>query len=166
MLPASSMPERAAARTVDPPPGLGYKRTMTSLTIERDFDADPERVWRALTDSRELAAWFWPPRLAAAVETDPREGGRYRIASEASGMAVAGEYRSVDRPRALSGTWRWDGEDDETLVSIELTPAAEGTHLRLSHEGFRSAEARDEHAQGWQDCLERLPAHLAASPTP
>lgn len=139
---------------------------MTSLTIERDFDADPERVWRALTDSRELASWFWPPRLAASVETDPREGGEYRIASEAGGMAVSGEYRSVDRPRVLSSTWRWDGEEGETFVSIELTPAAPGTHLRLTHEGFPSAEARDENAQGWQDCLERLPAHLAASDIP
>ena len=136
---------------------------MASLTIERDFAADPERVWRALTDSRELAGWFWPPRLAAAVETDTREGGEYRIASEAGGMAVSGEYRSVDRPGVLVFTWRWDGEDDETLVTVELTPIAAGTHLRLTHDGFPSAEARDEHAQGWQDCLERLPAHLDAS---
>lgn len=136
---------------------------MPSLTIDRDFDADPTRVWTALTDSGELAQWFWPPRLATSVETDVRPGGRYRIASEVGEMAVAGEYRAVEPPQRLSGTWRWDGEDADTVVTIDLRPTATGTRLRLVHDGFADAEARDVHAQGWQDCLERLPAHLATT---
>jgi uncharacterized protein YndB with AHSA1/START domain len=137
---------------------------MAGLTIERDYDAEPARVWSALTGGRELADWFWPPRLGAGVETDPRVGGSYRIASEAGGMAVGGVYRAVDAPQHLSYTWHWDGEDEETVVTVDLTPTPDGTHLRLFHAGFSDAQTRDEHAEGWQDCLERLPAHLGQAP--
>lgn len=133
---------------------------MADLTIERDYGADPERVWSALTGSRELAEWFWPPRLATEVDADTRVGGGYRIASEVGGMAVAGVYRAVDPPEHLSCTWRWDGEDEETVVTVDLRPTPEGTHLRLVNAGFSDTQTRDEHADGWQDCLERLPAHL------
>ena len=134
---------------------------MPSLTIERDYDALPARVWDALTDRSELARWFWPPRLATSAETDPRSGGRYRIASDVGEMAAEGEYRVFAPPEHLAFTWRWDGEDDETLVTIDLRPTGAGTHLRLLHDGFPDGETRDVHAQGWQDCLERLPVHLA-----
>lgn len=135
---------------------------MTRLTIERDLAAEPLAVWRALTDTRELAWWFWPPRLAPSIEADARVGGRYRIASEPARMAVSGEYRVVEAPARLVFTWQWDGEEQQTLVMIRLEGTGDGTRLTLTHEGFATSEARDEHAQGWQDCLERLPAHLAA----
>ncbi|HEV3170608.1 MAG TPA: hypothetical protein VGZ32_09720 [Actinocrinis sp.] len=34
--------------------------------------------------------------------------------------------------------------------------------LTLVHERFDDDPSRDEHAQGWSDCLDRLPAWLAA----
>ncbi|QIG39010.1 SRPBCC domain-containing protein [Microbacterium sp. 4R-513] len=138
---------------------------MASLTIDRDFDADPARVWRALTEASELQRWFWPPRLSPSIETDPRLGGSYRIASDAAQMGVTGEYRVFDPPSALSYSWRWDGEDEVTFVTIQLSPDGDGTHLRLTHDGFRTSEGRDENAKGWQDCLERLPSFLE-SPGP
>lgn len=133
---------------------------MTSLTIERDLPAEPAAVWRALTDPRELAQWFWPPRLEATIEADVRVGGRYRIASAPAEMAVGGEYHIVQAPTRLAFSWRWDGEEDESDVTIRLTRTDEGTHLALTHEGFSTTQARDDHVQGWQDCLERLPSHL------
>ena len=60
-------------------------------------------------------------------------------------------------------TWSWDGEDAETLVTIELAPGEDGTRLDLVHEGFADDSVRDEHVQGWSDCLDRLPGWLAAS---
>jgi uncharacterized protein YndB with AHSA1/START domain len=136
----------------------------STRTIERDLPAEPGRVWNALTDARELTRWFWPPRLEAAIEADARVGGRYRIASPSAGMAVSGEYRNVESPTRVVFTWSWDGEAEQTLVTIDLAEAGDGTHLTLVHEGFAKPETRDEHAQGWQDCLERLPAHVSALP--
>jgi uncharacterized protein YndB with AHSA1/START domain len=133
------------------------------LRLHRTLAAPPDPVWRALTDPAALAAWFWPERLAPTAEVDLAENGRYRIANPSAGMAVAGRYVEVAAPRRLVCTWSWDGEDAETLVTIELAPGEDGTRLDLVHEGFADDSARDEHVQGWSDCLDRLPGWLAAS---
>jgi uncharacterized protein YndB with AHSA1/START domain len=95
---------------------------MSGLTVDRHIPAPPERVWRALTDPAELATWFWPPRFETVVELDAREGGALRIASGPAAMAVTGTVTAVDPGHGLSTTWRWDGEDLETRVTIALTP--------------------------------------------
>jgi uncharacterized protein YndB with AHSA1/START domain len=133
---------------------------MTELTMNRTLAVPTERVWRALTDPAALAAWFWPQRFAPTAEVDLRVGGRYRIDGPAVGMAVSGEYVTVEPPHKLAFTWVWDGEPDETLVTIELTPVAAGTELALRHERFGDDASRDNHAQGWRDCLDRLPEYL------
>jgi len=51
-------------------------------------------------------------------------------------------------------------------VTVQLESAGEGTRIRVEHAGFPTAEAADEHAQGWADCLDRLPGHLAAQEGP
>jgi uncharacterized protein YndB with AHSA1/START domain len=135
---------------------------VTSLRITRVLSAPPERVWRAFTDPAALAAWFWPERFATAVEADLRVGGRYRIAGPGAGMAVSGEYVSVEPLVRSAFTWRWDGEPEETLVTLELTGAGDGTGtaLTLTHERFGDEAERDNHAKGWADCLDRLPGWL------
>lgn len=138
---------------------------MTALEISRSFTAPPERVWWALTDPAALAAWFWPERFGTTAEVDLRPGGRFRIAGPLVGMAVSGEYAEVVPPDHLVFSWQWDGEDERTLVTVELTATASGTDLRLVHDRFADDATRDSHAQGWSDCLDRLPAWLAAQPT-
>jgi uncharacterized protein YndB with AHSA1/START domain len=132
------------------------------LRLHRDLAAPPERVWRALTDPAALAAWFWPPRLEPAAEVDLEVGGRYRIAGPGAGIAVVGRYLELDPPNRLACTWSWDGEDAETQVAVELAPSGDGTGLDLRHEGFADEATRDDHAQGWTDCLDRLPGWLAS----
>lgn len=129
---------------------------MTSLEIIRTLAAPPDRVWQAFTDPAALAAWFWP-HLDNTVEIDLRPGGRYRIVGVSAGIAVSGTYVEVAPPKRLVFTWQWDGEEVLSRVSLELTDAAEGTRLLLVHDQLPDDAARDRHAQGWQDCLDRLP---------
>ncbi|HLV59519.1 MAG TPA: SRPBCC domain-containing protein [Natronosporangium sp.] len=128
---------------------------MARLEITRDLSATPERVWHALTDPAALAAWFWP-HLDNTVETDPRVGGRYRIAGPRAGIAVTGEYLEVDPPRRLVFTWRWEDQDEQSRVTVELRPAGTGTTLTLVHDRIGDAVTRDRFADGWRDCLDRL----------
>jgi uncharacterized protein YndB with AHSA1/START domain len=129
----------------------------TELTVRRTLPAPVERVWRALTEPKALAAWFWPERFGTTAEVDLRTGGRYRI--EGAPMAVSGEYVEVDPMTKLAFTWRWDGEAHESLVTMTLTESDGGTDLLIVHERLPEAEV-DSHAQGWSDCLGRLPAYL------
>jgi len=135
------------------------------LRLHRTLKAPAEQVWQALTDASALTAWFWPERLATTAQADPRTGGHYRIASPAAGMAVAGEYRVLDRPHRLCFTWQWDGDPDRTLVTIDLTPSGDETALNLVHSRFTSDTDRDNHIKGWSDCLDRLPGWLASPAT-
>jgi uncharacterized protein YndB with AHSA1/START domain len=135
---------------------------MSELIVTRTLAYPVDRVWRAMTDPVALAAWFWPQRFNPTAEVDLRVGGRYRIDGPAVGIAVSGEYVAVEPPHKLIFTWAWDGEDDETLVTVDLTATAGGTDVRLRHEKFGTDEQRDEHTQGWYDCLDRLPTWLSS----
>jgi uncharacterized protein YndB with AHSA1/START domain len=132
-----------------------------SATIERIIPASRDRVWKALT-TEQLVGWFWPPRLATTVELDLRVGGAYRIDGPGAGMAVSGVFVAVDEPERLVQTWRWDGEDAETLVTFTLAETSGGaTALTIVHENFADEQSRADHTQGWNDCLDRLVAAFA-----
>jgi uncharacterized protein YndB with AHSA1/START domain len=140
---------------------------MSELRIRRVLPSAPEHVWCALTDPRALEAWFWPRDTYGTVaEVDPRPGGRYRIDAPRLGIAAAGEYVTVERPRLLVMSWRWCDEPAETLVTITLDEIADGTVLTLIHERFADDQDRDRHAQGWSDCLDRLPDWLTSATEP
>ena len=128
---------------------------MTSLQITRVLAAPPERVWAAFTDPATLTAWFWPPRLSPRVSAEVRVGGAYRI--EGTGMAVSGVYLEVEPLRRLVFTWRWDGEETESVVTLEFEASDGKTLLSLRHDRLATVQERDAHTQGWHDCLDRLP---------
>ena len=136
---------------------------MTSVQITRVLAAPPERVWAAFTEPETLAAWFWPARLSPVVSAEVRVGGSYRI--EGTGMAVSGVYVEVEPLRRLVFSWRWDGDETESLVTLEFEGSEGKTVLALRHDRFANDEERDNHAQGWNDCLDRLSSLAGTSPT-
>jgi uncharacterized protein YndB with AHSA1/START domain len=131
-----------------------------AATVERTVRATPSRVWTAIA-STVLEDWYWPVSFDARVTVDPQVGGGITVRSGPMGMGFTGTYTLVEPDRRLAHTWRWDGETLETLVRIELVPAGSATTITVRHEGFPDRATADEHAQGWGDCLDRLPAHLA-----
>jgi uncharacterized protein YndB with AHSA1/START domain len=133
---------------------------MSELTIVRTLTAPPERVWRAWTTAEELGAWIWPTSWGTTCSIDLRVGGRFRIESAGDGPNVSGEYVTIDPPGRIVTTWQWDDEVEETLVTITIEPDGTGSTLTVTHERFTDEETRADHLQGWNDCLDRLPAHL------
>jgi uncharacterized protein YndB with AHSA1/START domain len=158
---------------------------MRRVTLTRIVNAPRERVWQAWTDADEMARWFWPQRLAPACRMNPREGGSWRIISDALGIEASGEFTGIEPLKRLDYTWRWNDEDDETHVTVTLEDAvatddaesrpsdaarpadaprtdAPATSITVVHTGFPTAESAEEHEVGWSDCLDRLPAALAS----
>ena len=129
---------------------------MAEFRVQRVVAKPVEEVWTAFTDADALAAWFWPPRFQATVEVDLRVGGAYRIASVPAGMAVSGEFTEVEAPGRLVQTWRWDGEDEETLVTMTFLPVDGGTGITILHERFADPEQAAQNELGWNSCLDRL----------
>ncbi|WP_433296715.1 SRPBCC family protein [Actinoplanes sp. CA-030573] len=131
-----------------------------SAVIKAHLEAPPERVWAALTEAPALQAWYWPPSVHPAVESDPVVGGRFGIAAD--GMGFSGEYRELDRPRRIVQSWRWQGDDRDSRVTIELSPAGDGTDLVVVHDRVDAATA-EMYRAGWESCLARLPDYLSGS---
>ena len=86
----------------------------TILVIKRTFKASAEDVFDAWLTLERWQAWIGPEGMNCKVTLlEPRVGGRYRIdmrAPDGSLIPVSGQFEVIDRPRALSFTWGWDGD--------------------------------------------------------
>jgi uncharacterized protein YndB with AHSA1/START domain len=140
----------------------------STLTIERRFRAVPERVFAAFTDPEVLRRWWAaaPGWETPVAEVDARPGGRYRCAMKDPAApapdVVVGTYVEVVPPERLVYTWGWEGDPPEqagslaSLVTVEFQPDGEGTRVRVVHTGFETDVVRDQHAHGWNGCLDNL----------
>lgn len=142
----------------------------TSLRLRRTFAAPRERVFRAWTEPAALKRWFRAAdgHTTPVAEVDLRVGGRYRLGMQPPDsdtvLVVGGIYQEVLPPARLVFTWRWEGADagePETLVTVEFHERGAMTDVELIHEQFAGVAQRDQHAQGWQGCLDGLARTLA-----
>jgi len=121
-----------------------------TLRFERHLAHPVERVWRAITEPDDLAAWFpGVPRF------DPLEqGATFVVEGEPGG---SGRIVALDPPRLLAFDW---GEDE---LRFELEPDGDGCLLRFSH-ALSDAATGARTAAGWDVCLDRLAAQVAGAP--
>lgn len=141
------------------PNGIG-----TTLHVTRRFAAPRERVFRAWTEPAALVRWWWPWNPTIAI--DLRPGGTYRVAAEHPGareLAVSGEFLEVKPPERVVYTFAWDGDERVTQVAVEFRDLGEATEVILRHTGSATAEERDNHGHGWNDCLDRLRDQVRAT---
>ena len=119
--------------------------------IEREavYPHSPERVWRALIDPAELAAWLMPTDFA------PEAGRAFALESGDDHVGtIQGEVLEIDEPRLLR--CRWSGVFGDTEVTFTLSPEADGTRLRVRHDGWTDPVPA-EHAgftTGWAEKLD------------
>ncbi len=134
-----------------------------ALQVKRTFAAPRERVFRAWTDPKELAAWFAPsPDFTIVVPAlDLRVGGACWVEMHHKSGAVhrlRSIYREVNPPKKLAFTWRWEPEAtaEETLVTIEFHDLGKSTEIILTHERFSSELEKEKHNHGWIGCFDQL----------
>lgn len=129
-----------------------------------EFTATVEKVWKALTDAKELSAWF--PNAGAEFEATPGYEGWFAWDIE----ECTGSYAvKVERVEPLSFiSWRWAREADTpiseaktTLVEWTLEPMDNGgTRLHMLETGFERDQDRAENVQGWAHELAELVTYL------
>jgi uncharacterized protein YndB with AHSA1/START domain len=140
--------------------------TKPSLTIKRRLKAPPAKVFAAWIDAEKVKGWMGPGEVKVlAVECEPRAGGRYRWlmrAPSGEDHDVSGVYREFVPDRKLVFTWAWKGTPErESLVTVDLEPAGDGTLLTLTHEQFFDEDARNRHRQGWESAMDKLEKFVA-----
>jgi uncharacterized protein YndB with AHSA1/START domain len=135
-----------------------------TLVIGRVFPHQPEKLWRALTESPLLARWMMSNDFAPA----PGHKFQFRTHPKPNWNGVVDcEVLIVDPLKRLSYNWNVGGSESglQWVVLWTLTPAEGGTHLRMEQSGFRREhKANYQGAKyGWQmffDNLERVIGEL------
>lgn len=124
----------ATLETIDGRPAVRFERALAYPV---------ERVWRAVSEPRELERWF-----PAAADWGPTPGETF----EAGGMS--GEVTEVDAPHRLAWTF------DDQRYSFDLSPEDGGSLLVFTHV-FDDRALAAQTATGWETYLSRLEPHLA-----
>lgn len=145
---------------------------LPTIRIVRDFEAPPDRVYRAWTDPELVSRWLGPRNLTMQIDTwDARTGGSYRYSAWREGEQIASFYGSFHEARPderLVQTFTYEGVPDG--VSLETTTFEDLGDGRTRVTGLSvvdSMAARDAMiASGMQEGVvegyEKLDALLAA----
>ena len=131
---------------------------MQTVHIEREVNASPEAVYEHFVDPELLVRW-WP----SEAETDPQEGGDYRMSWEGPNVTLRGQYRKTVPGKQLAFTWKWDHEDlPPRLVDVIFKPSPWGCVVSVTHGAGSDDEASD-YTNGWIHFLGRLQKAVSSS---
>jgi uncharacterized protein YndB with AHSA1/START domain len=147
--------------------------TTKGFTLEREYDATPEQIWRAWTEADEVAEWWHPAGLRTpreSVSIDAHVGGRYAytMVDDVSGAEypTAGAYRELVPNERLVFTW---GEpdadpDDLPVVTVTIESLGELTRLTFDLRGYEGMAGDGDVYDGWASALDELANHLGQTP--
>jgi uncharacterized protein YndB with AHSA1/START domain len=140
----------------------------TSVTVSVLIAAEPETVWRFLSDGDRFGAWIGafagqPPLPGTAVE--PHVGGTIRVsyptAEPGKTTAARGEITAMEPLKRVAFSWGYEAgthglKPGASQVEITLHPEAGGTRVCLRHTGLPGREAAQGHFSGWKHYLAML----------
>ena len=140
-----------------------------TLEMKRVLAAVPSVVFRAFSDSGELAKWWGPKGFTTlSLEFQPGVGESYRIEMqppEGDRFHLTGEFREVDPPARLVYTFVWedpDPDDVETLVALSFRDLGGSTEVALTQGPFKTEARRALHRDGWTDSFDKLERLISA----
>lgn len=135
-------------------------RIERTVTLNRP----PSEVWKALTTSEGLGAWF-----GERATIDLRPGGAATM-TFAGGMTVDMRVERVEEPTVFAYTWRLpdlpEADPRRTYVEFTLEPDGDRTLLRLIETGFAQLPVHtrrdtfDSHSEGWSRELSELAMYV------
>ena len=137
-----------------------------TVTVRREIAAPAETLFDAWLDAESLGTWMRPRVVSETrAETDPREGGDFRIVMvrDRSDILHQGTYREIDRPRRLVFTWSSPATDHrDSVITVTFEPQGNSSTVVEIHQvGLPNEESRAGHTEGWSDALAELDRHHA-----
>jgi uncharacterized protein YndB with AHSA1/START domain len=108
-----------------------------------------DRVWAAVSDPSELAAWF-----PSKVEIDPEPGGTISFSGDPRLEGTQGTVLAIDPPRHLSFTW---GPDE---LRFDLDPIDEHSCRFTLTNVLAERDTAARNGAGWEVCLAELDKHF------
>ena len=134
------------------------------LTISGPMKASPEALYAAWTT--QFDRWFAVPGsiLMQGLADTPFY---FETDFEGTRHPHYGRFLHLEPNRLIALTWLTSATlGAETIVTVQLTPHAEGSHLKLTHANFSDEETRDRHQQAWPLILEHLDERMSEPAPP
>lgn len=119
--------------TTHPDTQITASEDVPAVTIVREFDAPPEKVFRAHTDPDLLSRWLGPDDVTMEVDRwDCRSGGEWRYVHHRDGEEYGfhGCFHEV-RPDRIVQTFTFEGWPDGVALETLVLEALEGGRTRL-----------------------------------
>lgn len=123
------------------------------VIIEKEFNASPEKIWKALTDKEQMKQWYFN-----LDEFRAEPGFEFKF----PGKGNTGENYmhhckviEVIPLKKLQYSWEYEGLKGYSVVTFELSASGNKTKLRLTHEGLESFPqnnadfAKESFTNGW-----------------
>jgi|ERR1700735_1007516 uncharacterized protein YndB with AHSA1/START domain len=148
----------------------------TKLEVRRMFVAPREKVFEAWTQREKVERWMcrFPRHETRFTTSDAGPGGTNMMEvtnQQGETFKQSITYRDIEPPEKLVFTWDWQkfsasgekiDEARNTLVTVEFRSRGTFTEVILTHEGLLTADQREAHRKGWNDCFDRLEEELKA----
>jgi uncharacterized protein YndB with AHSA1/START domain len=150
--PPSPVPEASPvpdATPVPPPTPRHPQRPPDAARCQRSLRPPVLEVWRYLSRPDLLARWFGEVDLELAI------GGEFSLHAW-NGDVVKGHVLLADPPSVLAFTWKPQGANTESRVSIRLEGDGPGTRVTIRHEGLASEPERRQARRLWREILTAL----------
>jgi uncharacterized protein YndB with AHSA1/START domain len=121
---------------------------LPTILITRDFDAPPDRVFRAWVDPELVVRWLGPDETTMRLDTwDARTGGSYRYSALRGGEEIArfyGSFHEVRPGERLVQTFTWEGfPDGVSLDTMTFEDLGDGRTRVVGLSVVDTMEARD-----------------------
>lgn len=117
------------------------------IDIVREFDATPDRVFRAHVDPELFAQWIGPRDLTFSLgEWDARTGGRWAYSSGRGEdvFSFYGSFHEIREGERIVQTFTFAGMPDAVALEIATFEALPGGRTRLVNRSIGSSvEERD-----------------------
>jgi len=126
------------------------------IIIEQKISAPIDRVWKAITDNKEMEHWYFE-----IDEFKPEVGyifTFYAGGEEEKYLHVCKILEIVPKV-TLSYSWRYEDFDGYSVVTFELFNEGNKTRVKLIHEGTESFPqdrpdfSRASFTQGWKEII-------------
>ncbi|MGC1580613.1 MAG: SRPBCC family protein [Candidatus Acidiferrales bacterium] len=130
-------------QTMKEAPSTEANKSRSSLHLETNYKANPQRIYEALLDSKQFTSFSGMP-----AEIDPKAGGAF---SMFGGMITGRNIELVANQRIVLA-WRpgsWDA-GVYSIVKFELKPQGSETLVVLDHTGFPEGKF-DSLTSGWHE---------------
>ncbi|HTF03777.1 MAG TPA: SRPBCC family protein [Bacteroidia bacterium] len=137
--------------------------TDNSVSLHRVLKAAPDKVFRAFTDAKAMAAWLPPYGFLCQVhEFNPSVDGTYRMSftnfTTGNEHSFGGKFLEIKPNEYLKYTDKFDDPNmpGEMITTVWIKKVPSGTELKVFQEGIPSAIPIDGCYMGWQESMDKL----------